>query len=316
MSDPLVSVIIPTYNREKEISAAVESVLKQTYQNIELIVVDDGSTDATLKKLSKYDDKIRVVCQDNAGPSAARNHGVSVSNGEIIAFLDSDDLYLPTKISRQVEVLQRVDGAVPCCLCNAIVCSPSGREKMSFDLAMLKSFYPEGIWKDITRVLITRFILFTQAVAIRREAFLKLGGFDEHLQIMEDFDLALRLSLAGPWAYIKTSLVIYHAYNLKSLSFQARKEKIKLQESIVWLYSKILSGNMIHSRRVRRELEHNIKIARRRLHLAQGCGGRALYALVLSNLMKLEQFKRMVYLRSPWFPQVENRSLDDYGGAK
>ena len=83
MANPLVSVIIPTFNRASIVCTAIESVLKQTYQNIEVIVVDDGSTDDTPHKLAVYGDKIRILHQDNAGPSVARNHGVEVSHGEM-----------------------------------------------------------------------------------------------------------------------------------------------------------------------------------------------------------------------------------------
>lgn len=114
MPNPLVSVIIPTYNRSHVICKAIESVLHQTYENIELIVVDDGSTDDTPSRLAVYDDKICVLLQDNTGPSIARNHGVEASHGEILAFLDSDDLWLPTKIEQQVHILENVESSVPC----------------------------------------------------------------------------------------------------------------------------------------------------------------------------------------------------------
>jgi len=114
--NPLVSAIIPTYNRAHVICDAVESILAQTYREIEVIVVDDGSKDDTLPRLKQYGDRIRVVSQANAGPAAARNRGIAVAQGELIAFLDSDDLWLSTKIERQVALLQRAGESVPCCL--------------------------------------------------------------------------------------------------------------------------------------------------------------------------------------------------------
>src|SRR4051812_26873537 len=97
----LVSVIIPTYNRANVVSEAVESVLNQTYSKVELIVVDDGSTDDTLEKLRRFGNTITVITQENAGPSAARNAGIANARGDLIAFLDSDDLWLPTNLERQ-----------------------------------------------------------------------------------------------------------------------------------------------------------------------------------------------------------------------
>src|SRR5271156_236898 len=104
----MVSAIIPTYNRGYVVGKAIDSILNQTYDNIEIVVVDDGSTDNTQEKLKEYGDRIRVVYQKNSGPSAARNHGVRASRGEFIACLDSDDVWMPTKIERQVSLLQQV----------------------------------------------------------------------------------------------------------------------------------------------------------------------------------------------------------------
>jgi glycosyltransferase involved in cell wall biosynthesis len=92
-TDPLVSAIIPTYNRASLVCAAIDSVRQQTYENVEIIVVDDGSTDDTQARLKVYGDSVRVVVQDNTGPAAARNLGIELSRGEIVAFLDSDDMW-------------------------------------------------------------------------------------------------------------------------------------------------------------------------------------------------------------------------------
>jgi len=311
MANPLVSVIIPTYNRADVVGNAIDSVLQQTYKKIEIRVVDDGSTDNTQDKLAQYRNVIKVVRQDNAGPAAARNRGVEISRGEILAFLDSDDLWLPTKIERQVDVMQKVDKSVPCCLCNATIRAPNGEERTSFDLACLKASYKEGIWKNVAQVLSTRCVFFTQALAVRREAFLRVGGFDESLPVMEDHDLALRLSLAGPWVYIKEPLVIYHADRPDGLAYQARKEKIQLEKTMVYLYSKILSDNTIAYPKNRRQLEHRLETARRRLRLAQKCGGRAIYASVLRNLLRFERLKRAVYHHLPWFSKIDDSPLDE-----
>ncbi len=107
MNKSLVSIIIPTYNRADVISETIDNVFSQTYKNFELIVVDDGSTDGTPAILRKYANRIRVITQKNAGPAAARNRGIEVSGGDIIAFQDSDDLWEPTKLERQVALLEK-----------------------------------------------------------------------------------------------------------------------------------------------------------------------------------------------------------------
>lgn len=310
MRNTLVSVIIPTYNRADVIRNSIDSVLQQTYKNVELIVVDDGSTDNTFDILASYRDKLTVVRQDNAGPSTARNRGLSISNGMIIAFLDSDDLWLPTKIERQVDIMQKLGKSVPCCLCNAIVHFPDGRKKTSFDIAPIKPSYRVGIWKNVTRILSTRFVLFTQSVAVHRKALTRIGGFDESFSIMEDHDLALHLSLVGPWAYIKEPLVIYYADKPEGLSYRARKEKIQLQKVIVRMYSKILHDNRLECPKTRSRMEHNLKNAQRRLHVAQENSEQAIYRMVLSNLLGLERIIRAIYRRSPWFPKMKDIPLD------
>src|ERR1051325_7839947 len=103
---PLVSVIVPTYNRANLLRETIESVLAQTYPNIELIVVDDGSTDETPELLKQYDDRLAYIRKQNAGGTAARNTGILAAHGEYLNFLDHDDLFLPTKIERQVKILQ------------------------------------------------------------------------------------------------------------------------------------------------------------------------------------------------------------------
>lgn len=140
---------------------------------------------------------------------------------------------------------------------------------------------------------------------------LRIGGFDESFSIMEDHDLAMRLSLLGPWAYIKEPLVIYYADKPEGLSYRARKEKIQLQKVMVRMYSKILRDNRIECPKTRSQMEHNLKIAQRRLHVAQGYSERAIYTAFLHNLPGLERFKRAIYIRSPWFPKMDDSPLED-----
>ena len=108
--EPLVSVIIPTYNRSRFLGEALDSALNQTYKEQEIIVVDDGSTDGTSQLMREYEPRIRYIYQERSERSSARNRGVSESCGEYIAFLDSDDLWLPEKIERQVKILNENEG--------------------------------------------------------------------------------------------------------------------------------------------------------------------------------------------------------------
>lgn len=206
----LVSVIIPTYNRARTIARALNSVFTQTYGPLEVIVVDDGSTDGTTEALAPYGDRIQLVRQKNQGPAAARNTGIKAATGEIITFLDDDDSWLPDKIERQVKLLQATrSSGVKCCVCNAKMVYPTGAVT-SFARAGLHPAQPEGIWTNPTEVLIDRFVLFNQVIAVWRETLEEAGYFRQDLWLMEDYDLALRLSLMGPWAFMTDPLVIWH----------------------------------------------------------------------------------------------------------
>jgi glycosyltransferase involved in cell wall biosynthesis len=105
-SDRFVSVVIPVYNGERYLRQAVESVLEQTHRPLEIIIVDDGSTDGTAAVAAQFGDAIRYVLQTNGGAASARNHGAELATGNYLAFLDADDLWVPTKLSRQLQMLE------------------------------------------------------------------------------------------------------------------------------------------------------------------------------------------------------------------
>jgi glycosyltransferase involved in cell wall biosynthesis len=187
---PLVAVVIPSYNYGRFISDSVESVLRQTYSPIELIVVNDGSTDDTEARLRRYGDRLRVITQPNSGLSAARNTGIHAAAGEFIAFLDADDWWEPEKIGRQVEVLcgRPELGAVGC---GERQVDANGRE---FGLWI----QPEpGVSKtDTLRMAVQRRFWIGgsgSGILARREVFDEVGLFDPSLAWCEDWDMWLRI---------------------------------------------------------------------------------------------------------------------------
>jgi len=269
MPGSLVSVVIPTFNRARTIVRAVESVLQQTYRPLELIVVDDGSTDATAEVLRTHRDSIVYVYQDNAGPAAARNRGIRESKGEFLAFLDSDDMWRATKLQRQVDLLQQAGTDVPCCLCDTLMREADGQERTAFQIAWLTFREPQGLWVNPALVLATRFVLFCQAALIRRRFLLDCGGFDEQLWLMEDHDLALRLALRGPWAVIRDPLAVWCGEKDEvHLSGLAQKEPTRLLQYIEYIDRKVLAQEEGLDQQMRQCLQRDLQRVRRRL-LAQ-----------------------------------------------
>ena len=207
-SQPLVSVIIPTYNRAALLREAVDSVLAQSYAPLELIVVDDGSTDATAASLRSVRG-LRLVRQDHTGmPGQARNAGACVARGKYLAFLDSDDLWLPHKLAVQVAAAQAAGDAVNhtrerWLRAGRIVSQRGQRHRRSGDL-----------FADSLR----KCIIGPSTVLLRREVFERAGGFREDLQIAEDYELWLRLTARHPVGYVGRESVIKRAGHGDQLS--------------------------------------------------------------------------------------------------
>ncbi|MBW1980100.1 MAG: glycosyltransferase family 2 protein [Deltaproteobacteria bacterium] len=183
---PEVSVIIPTYNRANMVAEAVKSVLLQSGVSFELIVVDDGSTDSTEKKLEPFGSSLQYHRQTHSGVSAARNRGVQLSRAPLLAFLDSDDLWLPGKLLVQKTFMDRNPGMQ--------ICQTDELWWRNGRRVNPKRYHqkPSG---DIFRASLERCLVSPSAVMIRRPFFEQLGGFDEELPMAEDYDLWLRAAL-------------------------------------------------------------------------------------------------------------------------
>ncbi len=228
MSNKLVSIIIPAYNAEKYIKEAVDSALAQTYPSVEVIVVDDGSTDGTKKVLEPYiaAQKIVYVHQSNGGLAASRNAGIKAAKGEFIAFLDADDMFLPEKVGSQMKALEVHPDFGVCYSDLNHFNDPVAGEKPS-EFFHHRYSYPSG---DIFAELLTRQFINPLTVMVRREVCEKYGVFDEELRRSEDWDLWLRWSHAGvKFLYLDKPLAQYRVRregNLSSLSAEPdMKEK-------------------------------------------------------------------------------------------
>ncbi len=209
----LVSVIIPTFNRAAMVEAAVESVLAQAYRPLEVLVVDDGSTDDTRRRLARFGDEIRTLTQPNRGCAAARNRGAAESRGEYVAFLDSDDRFLPDKLERQVAALQRHPEADFC----------YGPFQVYYDhRPQLRVLSAPPAGADFERLRAEYFLnptLSCTALMIRRRVFDELGGFDESLRLNEDGEFTQRLVIerTGVWSGDEPLTLCHQASHNKTL---------------------------------------------------------------------------------------------------
>lgn len=203
MNMPKVSTIIPTYNRAQTLSRAINSVLQQTYPSLELIVVDDGSTDNTSEVVKSFNDpRIRFVCHGrNRGASAARNTGIKEAKGEYIAFNDSDDEWLPQKLERQMAFFRQDDtGRLGLVICEAEgLCSNNSKFKHNLRyLDFEELIYHRGIGLGTPKLLVNRTLAGSELY------------FDESLPAIEDWELVLRLSRVMRIGYLAEPLFRFY----------------------------------------------------------------------------------------------------------
>jgi glycosyltransferase involved in cell wall biosynthesis len=199
LDSPIASVIIPTFNRAVFLREAIDSVLAQSHQNFELIIVDDGSTDNTREVIVADDDRVRYVFQPNRGVSAARNLGIRHANGELIAFLDSDDLWLPQKLSRQVDWMAARPHIMLCHTEEIWI-----RRGVRVNQKKIHAKY--GGW--IYPYCLPRCVVSPSSVIMRRALFDAVGLFDENLPVCEDYDLWLRVASRFEIGFITEPLII------------------------------------------------------------------------------------------------------------
>ena len=226
LSAPLISVIIPSFNVENYIEETINSVLKQSYNNFEIIVVDDSSTDKTLEvveKISKSNNKIKYFKIKHSGrPSIPRNFGIKKASGEYVAFLDADDIWTRDKLKDQIRFLQKYPNLI-------FVYSMS----VTFGVVSIFSPYYE-VLPLLNKAATTKEELILKgnsitcsSVMLKKEYLQKIGGYDEdpNLKAVEDYDLWLRLSELGAFGFIPKIHVYYRVHIAQSSSDWETKQK-------------------------------------------------------------------------------------------
>ena len=230
-----VSVIIPAFNSAQQLPEALESVFNQTFQDFEIIVVDDGSTDGTRELLEGYKNRITYHYQENAGPSNARNTGIHAANGRYLAFLDADDHWLPAKLELQIELIES-DPRLGLVFSDA--------EYFGGEKNMVGSYWKQrGCYEQMiaeSRLIQNAFStlmkinpIMPSTALLKRECFEKAGGFDESLRFVEDKDMWLRISVDFQMACVPFPLVKrrVHGYTPTQV--------VSVQESIIHVVRKI-----------------------------------------------------------------------------
>lgn len=209
---PRVSIIIPTFNRAAFLKESIESVFAQSFKDWELVIVDDGSNDSTFEIVESFKDpRINYIRQNNRGVSAARNAGVARSTAPLIAFLDSDDLWLPEKLKTQISFFD-ANPEIAVCQTEEIWM----RRGVRVNPALKHAKRSGWIFKDCLPLC----IVSPSAVMIRRKVFDELGGFDESFPACEDYDLWLRTSLRYEIHTLSDALIVKRGGHLDQLSRQ------------------------------------------------------------------------------------------------
>lgn len=226
MSNPKISVVIPTYNRADSILKTIDSVLVQTFHDFEILIIDDGSEDNTKEIIENLNSpKIKYIYQENAGASSARNTGIKNSEGEFIAFLDSDDTWFPEKLEKQLNVFEHNKNI-------DIVYSAFEWIQVRIDKKEINRYKNYEKKEDFVKFLLCEMLPICPISMMKKTVFDKVGVFDENLVVSEDWDLCLRFVSEFNFYYLDEVLTSFYRHN-KSLSATADFEKVKKTHLIV-----------------------------------------------------------------------------------
>lgn len=233
MPPPLISVIIPTFNRKEKTGRAIDSVLHQTLSSLECIVVDDGSGDGTFEYLEKrFQNRIRLFRQDNRGVSAARNKGIMEAKGNLIAFLDSDDVWMEEKLSRQLGFLREHPDLFLC-------------QTTEIWFRKGKKVNPRSLYRkkdgNFFESSLSCCMITPSSVVIKKKLLEETGLFDEALPVCEDYDLWLRVTWKYPVGLIEEDLLIRYGGEPDQLSARHSRDQYRIQALEKLLKSGVLN---------------------------------------------------------------------------
>ncbi|HAO93317.1 MAG: hypothetical protein A2X93_07210 [Deltaproteobacteria bacterium GWC2_56_8] len=230
---PVVSVVITTYNYAQFLPTAVDSALSQTFGDLEVVIVNDGSTDNTDEVMSPYlaDSRVKYIYQERSGQASAKNRGIENSTGAYVAFLDADDYWLPEKLERQMPLFgQRQETGV-------VFCNAKWVDADNNPITMPKLQKPRrGAVAE--HLIVDNFIPFSSSI-VKRECFDRHGAFDKGLEMAIDWDLWLRLSAYYAFDFVDSPLMVYRVGH----SGQMSKKREKRQEQSDLVMERFLNAN-------------------------------------------------------------------------
>jgi glycosyltransferase involved in cell wall biosynthesis len=220
MGNELVTAVIATYNYGRFVTEAIDSVLAQTYPEVEIVVVDDGSTDDTQERLAAYAGRIRSIYQANQSVAAARNTGIQAARGRLIAFLDADDLWHPQKLELQVRYLARHPEV-------GLVAVDRLGEGMT-QWPVLDGDRPRPRPISLEELIIQPYFA-PSGVLVRKECFTRVGSFDTSLRNAEDYDMWIRIAASYPIVKLEVPLWWYRVHGANKSYVPARQEAAGLR---------------------------------------------------------------------------------------
>lgn len=279
----LVSVIIPCYNKSEWIQEAIDSCLNQTYPNLEIIVIDDGSTDNSLEIIKSYGDKIIWEQGQNRGANYSRNRGFALSRGEYIQYLDADDYLLPEKIEKQVRCLENTDANL---VYGNVICKHYVAERAS----SYDEIQTCGSHEDILEFLLSfDYFIQTASPLIERQAIDESQGWDETLKAAQDIDFFLSLAIDGvKFVYQPDCCTVYRYYE--------SDRKISANKSNLWKYRYIVIE------KAEQRLQQLDKLTPEyRNALAYACFRVALFGCIYFNYRQYLKLLRKTLALSPYF---------------
>lgn len=243
-----VSVIVPTYNHGHFISAAIQGVLSQTRTDAEIVIVDDGSTDDTGSVVRSFGERVKYIRQENAGVCAARNRGVAETSGDLIAFLDADDIWEPTKLEKQAAVFASDPGI------GLVHCGIREFDSATGDAIAEYLDGGEG-WVAEELALWERPVILGPggSIMVRRDVFEEVGGFDVRLKNGEDWEFCFRVAMKYKVGFVPEVLVHYRNHGLN-----ATKNVAEMERSTLLAWEKVFSTDDDRIRKLKRRSYGNL----------------------------------------------------------